>query len=293
MSPNTVTSCWTIFKDMVWQSDSVTTLLYSPSKLFQGYGHLHGLSKCSCTVPCHMPTVFPSCVHSVPARPVLHSCWLSAYIKGHANNAHRATAGVLYTSSEGPVPVHSIHLYCEGGIKLISWLLVSQCTYMLFSLPNQLPPNFKVVKGKHIYYSGIPNTIQTSEHQFVECQVIEMWITLMDTWCAVPCPVWQFCAHLLTRSLVTTCMHFYNTAMSCSNQPPTGWQFSFTLTSEHIWSVFLIYSLLEDAIDHQEYLVLSHIGEHRDWFNDTIRAWNQRMHLHGQLELTHFCNKCT
>ena len=92
----------------------------------------------------------------------------------------------------------------------------------------------------------------------------------MDTWCAVPCPVWQFRAHLLTRSSVTTCARFYNTAMSCSNQPPTGWQFGFTLTSEHVWSAFLIYSLLEDAIDRQEYLVLSHIGKHRDWFDDAI-----------------------
>jgi hypothetical protein len=47
--------------------------------------------------------------------------------------------------------------------------------------------NFKVAKAEHIYYGGIPTIIQTSEHQFVERRVIEMWITLMDTWCAVRC----------------------------------------------------------------------------------------------------------
>jgi hypothetical protein len=66
MSPNTVTACWTIFKDMVWQVDSVTALLRSPSESFQGYGHPHGLSKCLHTVPRRMLTVLPSRTHSVP-----------------------------------------------------------------------------------------------------------------------------------------------------------------------------------------------------------------------------------
>jgi hypothetical protein len=81
--------------------------------------------------------------------------------------------------------------------------------------------------------------------------------------------------------------------MSCSNQPPAGWQFGFTLTSEHVWSAFLIYSLLEDAMDRQEYLVLKHFGEHKDQFDDAVQARNQRMRLHRQPELTHFCDKCT
>ena len=112
MSPNTVTSCWMIFKDMVWQSDSVTALLRSPSESFQGYGHLHGLSKCSRTVPRHMPTIFPSRAHSVPARPVLHCCWLSTYVKGHADDARRAMAGrvVYILQRPRPCPLHSFIL---------------------------------------------------------------------------------------------------------------------------------------------------------------------------------------
>jgi hypothetical protein len=39
--------------------------------------------------------------------------------------------------------------------------------------------NFRVEAGERIYYDGIPEIIQVGEHQFVEQQVVEMWINLM------------------------------------------------------------------------------------------------------------------
>jgi hypothetical protein len=39
--------------------------------------------------------------------------------------------------------------------------------------------NFHVKDGRRIYYDSIPNIIQVSEHQYVERQVIELWINLM------------------------------------------------------------------------------------------------------------------
>ena len=42
--------------------------------------------------------------------------------------------------------------------------------------------NFKVSKGERVYYGGVPDVVQISEHQFVEHQVIEIWLSLLDHW---------------------------------------------------------------------------------------------------------------
>ena len=41
--------------------------------------------------------------------------------------------------------------------------------------------DFKVYKGEHIYYEGIPDIIQAGEHQFIERKVVKMWLALMDS----------------------------------------------------------------------------------------------------------------
>ena len=42
--------------------------------------------------------------------------------------------------------------------------------------------NFQVYQGWRTYYGGIPDILQVGEHQFVERPVVEMWLTMMDTW---------------------------------------------------------------------------------------------------------------
>ena len=42
--------------------------------------------------------------------------------------------------------------------------------------------NFKVSKGERVYYGGVPDVVQIGEHQFVERQVIEIWLSLLDHW---------------------------------------------------------------------------------------------------------------
>lgn len=42
--------------------------------------------------------------------------------------------------------------------------------------------NYKVFEDKRMYYGGISDIIQVGEHQFVERQVIQMWMSLMDHW---------------------------------------------------------------------------------------------------------------
>jgi hypothetical protein len=39
--------------------------------------------------------------------------------------------------------------------------------------------NYSVKNGQRTYYDDIPDIIQVSEHQFVERQVIQLWINLM------------------------------------------------------------------------------------------------------------------
>ncbi|KAG9310197.1 hypothetical protein JVU11DRAFT_9837 [Chiua virens] len=157
---------------------------------------------------------------------------------------------VLYTLADGSLPVYLVHLSCEA------------CKINYHH-------NFKVFKGEHTYYGGIPDIIQISEHQFVECQVIEMWLVLMDHWTSA-----------------TACANFYNTSMAKSNKPLPGWAFGFSLSTEHVWSAFLLYCLLEDAMERQEYLVITYSGDQKDRFSELVRARNQRMRIEGQSELT-------
>jgi len=81
--------------------------------------------------------------------------------------------------------------------------------------------------------------------------------------------------------------------MAQSNELPDSWPFAFVVSSDHIWSGILLYCLLEDAMECQEYLVVKHHGKQKDHFNDLIQAWNQHMRINSQPELTHFCDKCT
>jgi hypothetical protein len=68
----------------------------------------------------------------------------------------------------------------------------------------------------------------------------------------------------------TACIHFYNAAVSRSNEPPPGWPFGFTLSMDHVWSAFLLYCLLEDAIEHNKYVVIKHMGDHKDHLSDLV-----------------------
>ena len=93
--------------------------------------------------------------------------------------------------------------------------------------------------------------------------------------------------------LATVCANFYNTAMTQSKEPPPGWLFGFTLSSDHVWSAFSLLCLLQDAVEREEHLVVKHTGDQKDRFVDLVQACNQRIRIEGQPEVTHFCDKCT
>lgn len=98
---------------------------------------------------------------------------------------------------------------------------------------------------------------------------------------------------ILQRTSAMSCADFYNTSMAKGNKSPPDWLFGFTLSSEHVWSAFYLYCLLEDAKEWHEYPIVKHTGDQKDRFNELVQLHNQCMCIKGQPEITHFCDKCT
>ncbi|KAF8545563.1 hypothetical protein OG21DRAFT_1429077 [Imleria badia] len=136
---NVIQQLWSTFKDVAWHDLAVSSLLSTPLSTF----HTHGLPHAGRTL--YPPDQF--CSTTLCPR-TLQGMWMM-----HAEQRQC----ILYTVSDGPLPVYSIHLYCP----------VCDVNYH---------HNFKVYKGEHTYYGGVPDIIQVGEHQFVECQVIKMWL---------------------------------------------------------------------------------------------------------------------
>lgn len=179
---------------------------------------------------------------------------------------------------------HLFHMHTIGCHRRTDYHAVCKINYHY---------NFKVFNGKHTYYGGIPDIIQISEHQFMECQVIVMWMSLMDHWYVWPAGTPSLTDPIHQRTSATSCANFYNTSMAKGNEPPLDWSFGFTLSSDHVWSAFYLYCLLEDTMERHEYLVVKHTGNQKDCFTKLAQVHNQRMHTEGQPKLTYFCDKCT
>lgn len=185
---------------------------------------------------------------------------------------------VLYTLDNGPLPVWSVHLYCES---LFIFLKKQVCRCSLSKKKGcnvNYHRNFYVHQGRRTYYgTGIPDIIQVGEHQFVERKVIELWITLM----------------VVSWTSATNCARFYNMALSDNHKPPPGWKFEFALESDHVWNGFMILSLLEDLSPRKETLSVPHTGLDQDRYKVAMQSRNRRMRLYSQPEIRHYCNKCT
>jgi hypothetical protein len=113
---------------------------------------------------------------------------------------------VLYTLADGPLPVYSAHLSCEGTSSLACAYMTDSNDYVACGINYH--HNVKVFKGERTYYGGVPNIIQISEHQFVERPMIEMWLALMDQW-YVRLTYLMLHVHTLafTRQHVSNCLH--------------------------------------------------------------------------------------
>jgi hypothetical protein len=97
----------------------------------------------------------------------------------------------------------------------------------------------------------------------------------------------------LFRVSASSCANIYNRSLSQLKVCPPGWPVSFAVSPEHVWDAFILHSLLEDAMDREEFLVVTHSGAQHIRFTELVQARNQRMRFEGQPEISHFCNRCT
>ena len=182
---------------------------------------------------------------------------------------------VLFTMN-GPIPVWSVHLYCESECISIQVSWTSVCSLLLISeCKINYHSNFWVKDGERTYYQENPDVLQVGEHQFFEIRVINMWTSMM----------------LLAWSSATNCARIYNTAFTATNCPE--WQFKLAVTSRQVYDAFELLSLLEDCKIRQEPLIVPHDGTLKDRFSALIHARNSRFRLCSQPELFHYCAKCT
>ncbi|KAJ7165520.1 hypothetical protein C8R43DRAFT_1122234 [Mycena crocata] len=140
--------------------------------------------------------------------------------------------------------------------------------------------NYSVSGGTRTYYAGVPDAIQVGEHQFVERQVLNLFVGLM----------------LISWTSATNAARVYDTCLSKPENRPQHKDWppsrSFHLRTEHVWDGFLVLSLLEDYEEHNKILQVPNTGEQNVRFNDAIREHNSRFRLNGQPEWSHYCNKC-
>ncbi|KAF8122966.1 hypothetical protein EV363DRAFT_1549749, partial [Boletus edulis] len=123
-SIDTVIQCWSAFKHLAWHSDETCALLRASPSTFHVYGIPHGFTA---------RTLYPPTQHCpVP------SC--SRTLKGMRMMRAQQRQCVLYTVSDGPLPIYTVHLSCEA----------CEINYHY---------NFKVFKGERTYYGGIPDII--------------------------------------------------------------------------------------------------------------------------------------
>lgn len=98
------------------------------------------------------------------------------------------------------------------------------------------------------------------------------------------------------RLSATNCAKVYDLSFSQREThalEDAGWPWGFKLTTEHVWDVFVILSLLRDHNRRQLHLEVPHTGLQKDRFKATMREHNLCFVREGQPKIDHWCRKCT
>ncbi|KAJ7052460.1 hypothetical protein C8F01DRAFT_1090459 [Mycena amicta] len=179
---------------------------------------------------------------------------------GRSIKRDEARQVIVYTVADGAVPAWSIHLTC-GTCK------------------TNFHHNFAVNAGMRTYYSEISQFVQIGEHQFADVKLISLWITLMLTsWVSG-----------------TNCARSYDMALAGSQETlfdTAGWQFGWSLTTDHVWDAFVILTLLQYHNRYHTQLHVPHTGLQKDRFTEAMRPRNREVVKLGQDEVAHCCNHC-
>jgi len=188
---------------------------------------------------------------------------------------------ILFTLSQGAIPVWSTHLYCEREPLLVLHLYKNKLSEHIDCKTNY-HRNFYVVDKQRVYHNEIPDILQIGEHQFAETTLVNMWISMM----------------LFSWTSASNCARIYNTTSQLlqSSVPAIPWPFSRSVTSSQVYDAFTLLSLLEDYQLQNMPLVVAHKGslDGGNRFTEAVRLRNEHFRLHlGKTELLHYCTKCT
>ena len=114
----TTEHCWSILKDIIWNSDDFAperTNFKACSCVFLAHGHTFGI----CENLFIFLSLHPTLIAAVPRSiyPVQHNCLnpdCPRNKKGLTLKKAEQRQAILYTLDNGPLPVWSVHLYCES-----------------------------------------------------------------------------------------------------------------------------------------------------------------------------------
>ncbi|KAL1937192.1 hypothetical protein VTO73DRAFT_14465 [Trametes versicolor] len=162
----------------------------------------------------------------------------------------------VFTLNNGVYDAFSVHLYCR-------------------TCHSNYHHNFVVQAGVRIYYGGVPDVIQVSEHKFVERRVLELFTALS----------------LYSWTSSTNAASIYHHALSLLD-PHRRAHPHYRLRTEHVMDGSVIHALLKDARDRAYVLRLPHTGAQKNRFTVAMQARNDFMNRSGQPEFTHYCTKC-
>ncbi|KAG2036145.1 hypothetical protein BDR03DRAFT_934617 [Suillus americanus] len=135
---------------------------------------------------------------------------------------------VLFTLVHGPCAARSIQLYCQD------------CSI-------DYHHNYTVFEGMRIYYDKQLETIQVTDHVFMEKSVVELFKTAMD----------------VSWTSATNCARLYNMCLLRGKQTPDGYHAKFKITGDHVWDAFVITALLKDSKYHMHSLTVPQTATHK------------------------------
>ena len=182
---------------------------------------------------------------------------------------------------QGPVPVYSAFLKCQGTINSYFWVVIdlkSNPQFWLEDCNTDYHLDYFVKGGVCFYYERIQDVLQISDHQFVEKTLINSWRVGMNL------------AWVSASNCAATYLHTHN--IKEGSHLPETWLFQPKLNTKNIYDGFVLLALLEDHQRHSSILSVPHEGEQSDWFKIVMQDRNHRVRLYGQDERLHWCEKC-
>ena len=130
---------------------------------------------------------------------------------------------------------------------------------------------------RHFYNSNIPRFIQIEDHAFIEVELCELFTSYMLlAWVSQ-----QNCSNIHNASIRRASLR--------SSRKATE---ELSLSSEQVFRVFALNSLLRESAEDGTALVLPDLGVNHDRLKVAMEIRNKKMIHKGQKEWMHACSQC-